>query len=347
MASKDVNTELQKCFDAIEAQDLSVKDIDKKIKEVKKANDKINRMLSEDDIPGDPKNIIVVPVKVLAAGAIASTVTALVGIGLLGISALIAIGTIPMAFIKAICAAFAPGKERLEGIRDINTETIKFLEKLKARKSKIKESVDMNSVISEYDYTHEAVWNGFLMNRISEQIEMNRYISECCAICEGVDVFDKLVAVNEGVTDKIKEGWAKAKSFFKRIWAKFVERLTSFFTSNQTYLDKYKEIILKKPMKALDDVTMPNHTIGIQRIIGCAAPIMTPQILDGIYKDMQQNKDNLDQVKENFINKYLLSSGGKFSEHNKENVEYAEFAKKYFQGGDEVTMNAASLNLEN
>ena len=126
--------------------------------------------------------------------------------------------------------------------------------------------------ISEYDYTHETVWNCFLMEQLSEQIKMNKYISECCAIAEGLDLFESLSPINEGVTDRIKEGWNKAKAFFKKIWARFIERLTAFFSSNQHYLDKYKEIILKKPMKAIEEVSMPNHTIGIQRIIGCTAP---------------------------------------------------------------------------
>lgn len=201
--------------------------------------------------------------------------------------------------------------------------------------------------ISEYDYTHETVWNCFLMEQLSEQIKMNKYISECCAIAEGLDLFESLSPINEGVTDRIKEGWNKAKAFFKKIWARFIERLTAFFSSNQHYLDKYKEIILKKPMKAIEEVSMPNHTIGIQRIIGCTAPLMTPQLADGLIRQLADSNygGDIDKLKVSFINDYCMHGGQKFEALNKENVEYPEFAKKYFQGGDDVTLKGTVLNL--
>ena len=342
MASAKLQNELQNVFADIEAENLSPKEIDAKIKKVKDANKKINEMLSTGDIPGDPKNIVIIPAKVLAAGGAVATVTAIGGIGLLGLSAIVAVATIPIALITAISLAFAPGKERLKGIRDVNNETIKFLEKLKNKKAK-NESVYIANPVSDYDYTHEAVWNGFLMNRISEQIEMNRYISECCAIYEGVDTFGSLQAINEGISDKIKNGWEKAKTFFKKIWAKFIERLTAFFSSNQAYLDKYKEIILKKPMKALEKVEMADHTVGTLRIINCTAPIMTQQLLEQIYEKLN-NKEEVEAVKVWFIDKYLMH-GDSFNAENKEKVEYAEFAKKYFQGGEEKSIPGGSLKL--
>ena len=480
MSSKELDRELKKVFEDLEQQDLSVKEIDSKIKEAKKANVKISKMLAEDEIPGDPKNFITVPAKTLIGGALATTVLSLAGIGLLVIAGITATLTVPVALIRTIAVAFAPGKERLRGIRDINTKTIDFLEKLKAKKVKnesgdifnelnalstidkqdmksfmdakfnsvgkidraigeieeanrkidkalkekdyatndfirqvsgnliiggmvgafafnpvvggsvalvgagmatvtkytdsdlklikrsnleiikelksrrriLKESGDvmenlkyMTNPINEYNYTHEAVWNDFLMDRVSEQIEMNRYISECCAISEGINVFDNLVAINEGVGDKIKEYWNKVKTFLKRVWAKFIERLTSFFTSNQHYLDKYKEIILKKPLKALDSVDMPQHKIGEQRIVGCTAPIMNAALIEEVVGMIDANKDDIEKAKEAFINKYLIHDDKSFADHNKEQASYEEFANKYFQGGDETNIAAGSLDL--
>ena len=59
--------------------------------------------------------------------------------------------------------------------------------------------------------------------------------------------FEKLQAVNEAIGAKVKKVFYNTIAKIKEIFAKFMEKLRGNFTTTKNYLDKYKDIILKKP----------------------------------------------------------------------------------------------------
>ena len=318
-------------------------DIDAKISSIEEANKRLKKSLKTKEY-GVFAHASYEAIKTTLGTALGGTVISFIGIFLLGIGAITVASSIPAGILTFLFKSFKEPEDRIQAVIDTNNDTIKYLKDMKSKLKK--ESVDMTNSISEYDYTRETVWNNFLISQISEQIEMNRYISECCIVAnESLDLFESLSPVTEGVTDRLKEAWSKAKAFFSKIWARFIERLTSFFTSNQHYLDKYKEIILKKPMKAIDEVSMPNHAVGVQRIIGCTAPLLNAQMIDKLINQLKARNGDIEGLKSDFIDGYCMHAGKKFAQENKEQVEYEEFAKKYFQGGVDITIKGSVLNL--
>ena len=79
--------------------------------------------------------------------------------------------------------------------------------------------------------------------------------------------FEKLQAVNEAIGAKVKKVFYNTIAKIKEIFAKFMEKLRGNFTTTKNYLDKYKDIILKKPFSDDQYGTTDLYT-GIKRIEG-------------------------------------------------------------------------------
>jgi len=165
------------------------------------------------------------------------------------------------------------------------------------------------------DYTKEFEYASFLMESLENQKSMERYIKECCIISEGVDVYERIHALNEGVIgDKFK----KFVDWIKGLIAKFIEKLTGLFAKDKTYLEKYKNIILGKKFKETT-FSMPDYFTGIQRIVKTGVPQ---------FNYMSQEK-------------LLAGENGEFAksiiqEYNPANYDsFSAFCKEYFQGSKE------------
>lgn len=77
--------------------------------------------------------------------------------------------------------------------------------------------------------------------------------------------FEKLQAVNEAIGAKIKKVFYNTIAKIKEIFAKFMEKLRGNFTTTKNYLDRYKEIILRKPFSN-DVYGTKNLKFGIDNI---------------------------------------------------------------------------------
>ena len=77
--------------------------------------------------------------------------------------------------------------------------------------------------------------------------------------------FEKLQAVNEAIGAKIKKVFYNTIAKIKEIFAKFMEKLRGNFTTTKNYLDRYKEIILRKPFSN-DIYGTKNLKFGIDNI---------------------------------------------------------------------------------
>ena len=62
--------------------------------------------------------------------------------------------------------------------------------------------------------------------------------------------YSNIRAINEAkLGDKIKTRWQKFVAFIKNMFAKFIESMTNILYNEKDYLEKYKDIILKKKPK--------------------------------------------------------------------------------------------------
>lgn len=191
--------------------------------------------------------------------------------------------------------------------------------------------------IPENKYDMQSMWKSHLIKEMQYQNEMNAYISECCAIAEGVDPIGKIMAINEGVGDKARSIWNTVIGFIKKIYARFIERLSSWVGSNEWYLNKYKEIILKKPLKAVESVEMPDHTKGIARIFNRVVPTYSAADISKLMDTIQDGVDE-DENTKNYIIKMGISEF-------KGDMKPAQFFTSYFKGGDPKVFTAEQLNL--
>ena len=165
------------------------------------------------------------------------------------------------------------------------------------------------------DYTKELEYASFLMESLESQKNMERYIQECYILSEGVNVTERLQALNEG---KLSDNFKKFINWIKGIIAKFSEKLTAFAAKDTTYLEKYKDIILGKKFKDVP-YNMPDYFTGMKRISQTGVPQF------------------------NYITqeKLLAGENGEFAksiikEYDPAKYEsFSDFCKFYFQGSNE------------
>ena len=135
--------------------------------------------------------------------------------------------------------------------------------------------------------------------------------------------FEKLQAVNEAIGAKIKKVFYNTIAKIKEIFAKFMEKLRGNFTTTKNYLDKYKEIILKKPFA--------NNKYGTQTLLDGIARISEQEVKRLDLANMGEKLDNLGTA---FPECFPNNPAGKDTIAARTNIDTAEgqanFWKTYF-----------------
>ena len=196
--------------------------------------------------------------------------------------------------------------------------------------------------ILENSYVDKMAYANFLFEQERNTIKLNAFISECLCIAEGGNIYDGIKAINEGISDKAESAWDKVMDFLRRMWGKFVENMTKLFNSNGYYLEKYKDIILKKPIKFTEKITMPNYFNGIKNIVGVKIPLLNVQSLERIPLNAE-DKTGMDNLRTEFMNAWR---NGKPAD-NPNGKEFKAWAVDYFKGlgTGEVDFTASQINM--
>lgn len=196
--------------------------------------------------------------------------------------------------------------------------------------------------ILENSYVDKMAYANFLFEQERNTIKLNAFISECLCIAEGGNIYDGIKAINEGISDKAGSAWDKVMDFLRRMWGKFVENMTNLFNSNGYYLEKYKDIILKKPIKFTEKITMPNYFNGIKNIVGIKIPLLNVQSLERIPLNAE-DKTGMDNLRTEFMNAW---KNGKPAD-NPNGKEFKAWAVDYFKGlgTGEVDFTASQINM--
>ena len=163
------------------------------------------------------------------------------------------------------------------------------------------------------EYTDKIEYMNFIESMIEEQQEMEQYVNECIILSNpNKKIFNEFVAINEAKSgDKVKSFFNRLKSFFAKIWQKFIEKLNAWSQDNKKYLENYKDIILGKEV-TLESVKMHDHFKGkqrIDRVINNVTKFAIP-LEDGDYKDIHDKTktsvdSSSDETTSNNYNSYL------------------------------------------
>lgn len=183
----------------------------------------------------------------------------------------------------------------------------------------------------------------FLVQEAYNQSSILHYSTEC--ICLESGDFKGIQAVNESLLGGLKDVVNKIIETVISLFTKFNERMGEFFLSKNTFLEKYKDIILKKPVKERD---IKMYKYDVDKIInGLNVPSLnittsgnTINASDKILNLAGKDEGNLNtQV---FINQYLPNAGIKFDADK----TFEEMIKIALRGEEEVDMKTTTMPIK-
>ena len=115
-------------------------------------------------------------------------------------------------------------------------------------------------------YIHDSLYESYIQSKIDSENRLAFALKESMAISESD--YSNIRAINEAkLGDKIKTKWQKFVAFIKNMFAKFMESMTNILYNEKEYLEKYKDIILrKKPKEDMEYSYTGDYKEGINRI---------------------------------------------------------------------------------
>lgn len=183
----------------------------------------------------------------------------------------------------------------------------------------------------------ESEYARYVSEKIAYQKRMERSINEALILVNenysNSQKIQQISVLNESVGDKLTGLWDKFKTLISKIWNKFIEMITRVCSSDQSYLNKYKEIILKNKLKFTFTVK-GDYAVGMRRL----ANAITPIINGALYDQLPNSTED-----ENGVNKFRKKLVPDYTDTK---IEFTEFCKQYFVGGDdEKTYDADNINM--
>ena len=102
------------------------------------------------------------------------------------------------------------------------------------------------------NYSQQYEYLTFLAERTTQQVRMERIINEAVLIGEGADTIENIELIQESFSESVKKVIHKLLTFIGKLWGKFIEAMNTLIKNDKAYLERYKDIILKK--KPADDI---------------------------------------------------------------------------------------------
>lgn len=169
-------------------------------------------------------------------------------------------------------------------------------------------------------YTQMCYYEEYLENKINNESILASKIRSHISINESS--YKKVTAILEArLSDNIKSKWQKFIGFIKNLFAKFAESMTAFFTNNKEYLEKYKDIILRKKPKDIDYSYNGDYKVGIDRCINTAVPVYDgAKYANALEKDVDADTESntlsiIMQGREGFKNDSASAASDNFKEY--------------------------------
>lgn len=104
-------------------------------------------------------------------------------------------------------------------------------------------------MVAIYDdnYAEAFALESYYIDEAMNQRSILNFVTEC--ICLESGDYNRIRAINESAADSIKGFFSKIGEFIKGVFNKFRERVAELVTTDKVFLEKYKDIILKKEWK--------------------------------------------------------------------------------------------------
>lgn len=188
-------------------------------------------------------------------------------------------------------------------------------------------------------------YSAYVTEEYVRQAEYNRYLEECVLTGINENTREQIDVINEGFIDSIKNGLKKLWNAIVKMWHKFLEGMNTLFRNNKSYLEKYKDIILKKKFPEGTTISMHNYPEGIKRLVEAEIPDFKYNGKD--IKALFQGLDKtlLEKLKEEDIQLTLKKE--LFSKYYNNNYENNDEVKTYLRGGtkEEQVYDANKINM--
>lgn len=179
--------------------------------------------------------------------------------------------------------------------------------------------------------THKLSYQLFLAEQMYEQSELEMFIDECVLISEGTNTLTNIDIIHESFVDKIKESIKKLLQAIANMWHKFTEAMNTLLKTDRAYLEKYKDIILKKnPIDC--EYTMYRYDQGLPILLKSEVPTLNLNNMDTELVD-----------DETFLRKHFAT----FIQGAKTPYNIGDLARAKFRGGNgqEVNIKSTQLNM--
>ena len=120
---------------------------------------------------------------------------------------------------------------------------------------------------------HDALYESYINEKIESEERLAFAMKESMILSEA-DYSNIKILQEAKFSDKIKATYKKFVAFIKTIAAKFMESMSNLLLDEKDYLEKYKDIILKKrPKEDMEYSYTGNYKEGINRIINTEVPL--------------------------------------------------------------------------
>ena len=186
------------------------------------------------------------------------------------------------------------------------------------------------------NYSQQYEYLTFLAERTTQQVRMERIINEAVLIGEGADTIENIELIQESFSESIKKVIHKLLSFIGKLWGKFIEAMNTLIKNDKAYLERYKDIILKK--KPADDIIIYDYyNGGIQLLLNNSCPQLTDQDINA-----EEGNSVLDDK-----NTFITQRFREFTKFGKGPFDsITDLATAAFRGGgDEVSKVASNVNM--
>ena len=152
----------------------------------------------------------------------------------------------------------------------------------------------------------------FVTEEYIRQAEYQRYLEECVLIGVNENTRAQIDVINEGFAESVKNGINKLWNAIVKMWNKFLEGMNTLFRSDQSYLERYKDTILKKKFPEGSTVTMHNYEEVVKRLASAKVPALDLNFLTmvGTEADPDEGQDSIEgKIKKKYFDAYY---GGKY-----------------------------------
>lgn len=166
----------------------------------------------------------------------------------------------------------------------------------------------------------------YMLENVLNDYKLERDINESVLLYSKNASISQISLVHEGFKEKTKAVFAKLLDNIKNLWSRFLETMTGLLSRDETYLNKYKKVILNTPL-ADGNFMMYDFSKGKSFIGSAKIPAFNFNTLS----------DSL-VSEEEFLNRH-------FKSYVSSETPFAEHSKRLFRGSDEE-INISTKNMD-